>query len=238
MADMLREWEAPSMAHPFGLGENGGDLLRLCGEALYNSLKIAITVSAMGLLVGVLLSSLVFFVGGLRADRRYFYLLNFLESFPALILYLAIGLYVRQSFWAFAVLLTSLGWVHYARYTRNFIREFYNRDFVLAAQALGYKPLQILRRQLLPHFGERYAILFVSGCRYVILAESLLSFLGFGLSAGHSQSLGTLLHLGQRVMFRHPHGVWAPALTLAFLLFLLNALFARFQTVFLSARSG
>lgn len=224
------EWQLPSSENIFGVGENGLNLFRAGIEASFQSIILALSVSSLSLFIGTILSGIMYLLGG-KSEQKFGVILNFLDSFPVLIIYLTLGLFVSNSFWGFVVILSGFSWVHYSRFVRSFLMELRHRDFVTAAKAMGLKPSRILFKHLLPQFIERFPVMFLVGCRSVVLTESFLSFLGFGMASGDRISLGSLIFTGQRAIFRAPHAVLVPALLLALLLLILQSLVARFQTL-------
>jgi ABC-type dipeptide/oligopeptide/nickel transport system permease subunit len=225
---LVREWEQPTWSFPFGLGENGINLFRMGFMAMIKSFITAFSVCALSLIIGLIVSAIAYF-NAKKFNSILFHLLNFLEAFPALLIYCVLCVFLNDGFFSFILILTSMSWISFARYGRSFFIEHQRAEFILAAQNLGLSSQRIFLKHLLPQVSERFLILCLSCCRHVILAESLLAFLGLGTQRNGIYSLGSMLHSGQRVLFRAPHGVVAPTFFLALLLILLNIIFDRIQ---------
>ncbi|MBP7843765.1 MAG: ABC transporter permease [Proteobacteria bacterium] len=226
----IPEWQPPSSEYILGVGENGLNLFRAVIEASFQSIILAVCVSFLSIFIGTILSGIMFLLGG-RSEKVFGDILNFLDSFPVLIVYLTLGLIVSNNLWGLVLVLSCFSWVHYSRFVRSFLIELRHRDFVTAAKAMGLKPSRIFFKHLLPQFIERFPVMFLVGCRSVVLTESVLSFLGFGMATGDRISLGSLIFTGQRAIFKAPHAVLVPAVSLALLLLILQSLVARFQTL-------
>ncbi len=102
---------------------------------------------------------------------------------------------------AFLVMVASLsavGWAAPTRMIQNRLRSLESQEFVAAAFALGAGRTRILLRHLLPFAREYVFAIFLLRVPATILAESTVSFLGFGMPPDQP-SLGT--YLGQSYRF-------------------------------------
>jgi peptide/nickel transport system permease protein len=123
---------------------------------------------------------------------------------------------------AFLVVVLSLvlvGWAAPTRQIQNRLRSLEGQDFVLAARALGASRWRILTRHLLPFAWDYVLAIFLLRVPATILAESTVSFLGFGLPARQA-SLGTYVGLHYAALLRGAWGVLLPALALLLLVVL------------------
>ena len=88
--------------------------------------------------------------------------------------------------------LAAVGWAAPARQIQNRLRSLEAQEFVLAAQAVGASRGRILVRHLLPFAREYVVAIFLLRVPAIILTESTVSFLGFGLPV-NEPSLGAFL---------------------------------------------
>jgi oligopeptide transport system permease protein len=79
------------------------------------------------------------------------------------------------------VSLTAVGWAAPTRQIQNRLRSLESQEFVLAAEAVGASRWRIVRRHLLPFAREFVLAIFLLRIPAIILTESTVSFLGFGL---------------------------------------------------------
>jgi peptide/nickel transport system permease protein len=77
--------------------------------------------------------------------------------------------------------LTAIGWAAPTRQLQNRLRSLARQEFVQAAEALGASRLRIVIRHLLPFAWDYLLALFLLRVPSIILTESTVSFLGFGL---------------------------------------------------------
>lgn len=201
--DLAHQFEPPSDAHPLGTGDNGVDLLNALLHGARLAGVVGLSVVGASLLLGTALGTLAGYRGGLT-DHVVTGIADLVQSFPAIVLNIAIlALVARAGLGHLVLALVANGWVLYARIARAEALSLRNREFVLAARALGYSEARILFRHLVPNLSGPLIIQATGGMGAVILAESTLSFLGLG--PGAEVSWGALLDQGSAVLLRFPH---------------------------------
>ena len=126
----------------------------------------------------------------------------------------------------FALIFLAIGaveWLDMARVVRGQTLSLKNREFVLAAEALGVSPAAILIRHIAPNLIGVVAAFLALLTPRVILLESFLSFLGLGVQEPLT-SLGVLVADGARHIEDAPWLLIFPAALLTALLYALNFL--------------
>ncbi len=175
-----RAFQPPSRQHVLGTDEVGRDLFT---RILYGgrvSLTVAFLTSMISLLVGVPLGILA----GLLRDVREAVIMRIIDallSFPTLVLALAVVSIFPSNIITIAIALSIPIIPRFARLIRGevlFVRE---ETFVEAAGALGASDTYIVFRVLLPNVAASTLVGFSLFFSLAILAESQLSFLGFGI---------------------------------------------------------
>jgi peptide/nickel transport system permease protein len=104
-----------------------------------------------------------------------------LLAFPPLILALAVTAYLGQSLLHLTLILGFLGIPAFTRVARAATLALAQREFVLAARALGATHSRILLRELLPNVALPLLAFFLVGVAVTIVVEGALSFLGLGV---------------------------------------------------------
>jgi peptide/nickel transport system permease protein len=107
--------------------------------------------------------------------------------------------------------LALTGWVGYARLARAQVLALREREFVLAARALGASTPRIFLRHLVPNIAGPIIVQATFGLPGVILAEVALSFLGLGVPPG-TPSWGALLEAGAQYLLVAPHLALVPGI--------------------------
>jgi peptide/nickel transport system permease protein len=117
-------------------------------------------------------------------------------SIPRLILLLTVvAMFPRATVGLIVAVLGFTGWMGVSRLVRGQVLAVREREYVLAAQALGYRPLRILTRHILPNVMTPVIVAATLGIGNAILAEAALSYLGFGIQPP-TPSWGTIIQSG------------------------------------------
>ena len=143
-------WAPPSAAHPLGTDDVGRDLLArlLCGGRV--SLLIGLCSAALSALVGIPLGLLA----GYRRGAWEFCLMRLadvFQSFPSIVLVLCLVSLVGPSALNLVLVLGLLGWTGIARLVYGNTLSVREKEYVLAARALGGRTGRILRSNVLPN---------------------------------------------------------------------------------------
>ncbi|MEO8393398.1 MAG: ABC transporter permease [Chloroflexota bacterium] len=144
------------------------------------SLAIAYLSSVMIVLIGVTLGLLAGYYGG-WVDDLIAWVINTLSSIPPLFLFLVIAALWQPSVEWLIVILALTGWIGTSRLVRGEVLTLKERDYVLAAQALGASTSRLLLQHIFPNL---MSIVIVTGtiiAGNLILVESGLSYLGVGV---------------------------------------------------------
>ena len=215
--------EAPSFQHPFGLDEEGRDLLRL---VLYGT-RLSISVSFLT----VLISAVFGLAFGLAAgywgrgwEKVFVFVTDVIMAFPSILLAIALAAFYREGgLFSMVLILSVSGWVSYARIARGQVMSLREKEYVLAAEGYGAGFFRIGWRHLLPNLLAPLLVNATFGMAGVILAESTLSFLGLGIRSD-LPSWGRLLDQGIQYLLVAPHLVIFPGLAIALLILGFNFL--------------
>ena len=221
--DILARLQGPSGAHWFGTDDLGRDIL---SRIVWGS-RVSITVSFGAVAVGVGLGTLVglcagYFQGAFDLVSQR--LVDFIMSMPALIILLVV---VSVAGRGLPTLIIALGIVQSAlatRLARATTMQLSAQQFVEAARVLGCSSRRILFRHILPGLFPPMMVIVSLGMGVAILAESSLSFLGYGV-VPPTPSWGGMLSGSSRVyMFNNPWMSLWPGLAIASVVFAFNML--------------
>jgi peptide/nickel transport system permease protein len=141
-------------------------------------------------------------------------IIDIILAFPGLLLALYLASVMPPSIFSLVFALSATGWVAYARLTRARVHEIKNREFVLAAIALGAREMRVIMRHVLPNVMGPIIVQASYGISVIILAEAGLTFLGLGLPIG-TPSWGALLDQGVANLFTAPYLAILPGLAIA-----------------------
>ena len=168
--------------HILGTDHLGRDqLIRL----LYGgrvSLAIAYSASVMTILIGVTLGLISGYYGG-RVDDLITWTVTTLSSVPALFLLLIAAAIWTPTAELLIIILALLGWVGTCRLVRGEVLALKEREYILAARAVGVSNSRVLISHILPNVLPIVIITMTIIAGNLILVESGLSFLGVGVQA-------------------------------------------------------
>ena len=194
--ELLATFQPPSAEHWLGTDALGRDQL---SRLLYGG-RISLAIGVAGTIFTTILGISIGMIAGYfgrRVDDVVMWVINTLGSIPGLFLLLVVGALFNLSPGALAILFALLGWPFISRLVRSTVFSIKEREFMIAAQALGSSDLAIMWRHLLPNVFPIVIIATARSVGNLILAESALSFLGFGVQPPTS-TWGTMLTKGQQ----------------------------------------
>lgn len=163
------------------------------------SLFIGLTAVVMAMTLGVLAGAAAA-LGGRWVDTVIMRTVDGLLSFPWIFLLIALVAVMPPSTLTLVALLGGTAWMGVSRLARGEIKSLAEREFVIAARALGAHPVAILWQHLLPNAMTPLAVEATLRVGRLILVEASLSFLGFGVQAPQA-SWGTMIADGRSQMF-------------------------------------
>ncbi len=174
-------------AHSLGTDENGRDLLSRLMFGARISLTVGVAAVVMELCIGTLLGALSGYFGG-WVDYSIMRVTDVFLSIPLLPLLLTLtGIVAASSskaslgFGVIVVIIGALSWPGVARLVRASYLSLREREYTEAARAIGNGDARIMLRHLLPNAVAPIIVQATLDVANVIVLESTLSFLGFGI---------------------------------------------------------
>lgn len=220
--DLLGSTRPPSAAHWLGTDVLGRDVLSRMIWGTRVSLAVGIVVVGLEILIGAGLGLTAGYRGGvfdlvaLRAADVTF-------AFPPLLFAILIVALLGPSLLNILLALVVVGWPELTRLVRGEVLGLKQLEFVEAAHALGAPAVCVLTRHLVPNLVG--TILVQSSLRVgqVVVAESVLSFLGIGLQPP-TPSWGSMINEGLEYLRTAPHLTLFPGAGLVLIVLAFNFL--------------
>jgi peptide/nickel transport system permease protein len=177
------------------------------------SLFIGITAMIVSLTLGVTLGMSAGYFRG-RLDDLIVWLVSTLNSIPTIYLLLIIGLLWKLDPVSLALFIGVLGWTGACNLSRGQTFALREREYVLAARALGASHGRIMFRHIFPNILPLMIIIAMVDVGGVILAESAISFIGFGIQPP-VPSWGNMLTNATTFLSKAPHLIYGPGIAIA-----------------------
>ncbi len=189
-----KPFEPPSPAHWLGTNDIGQDIL---SELIFGA-RVSLLIGVLSALIAIGIGTTVGLLAGFyrgALDALLMRLVDVMLIIPVFPLMVLLAAYLGQSLWNLVVVIGILGWARPARIIRSQVLSLTERDYVLAARAIGARNARIVWRHVLPGVLSLALAQFVLAASSAILTEAGLSFLGLGDPT--QKSWGSMLYYAQ-----------------------------------------
>jgi peptide/nickel transport system permease protein len=216
-----------------GTDEQGRDIL---STMLYGS-RLSLTIGFLAVGVQLILGIVIGLSAGYFGGRIDSFLMRFADiqlSFSTMMVAIIVSAIFKASFggeffsqYAVVMLVVIIGiaeWPQYARTIRASVLAEKKKEYVEAAQVMGFKAPRIMFRHILPNCLSPILVISTVQIANAIMSEAALSFLGLGLPVDQP-SLGALISIGFNYIFSGAWWITAfPGLVLVLLVLVINLL--------------
>ncbi len=185
----------PTIDHPLGTDDLGRDVLSRMIWGARISLAVGFVAVGIATLIGIFFGAIAGYYGG-WIERIIMRFIDIMLTIPTFFLILAVIAFVEPSIWNIMIVIGLTGWMGVARLVRAEFLSVKERDYVVAARALGASDLRIIFRHILVNSMAPVLVSAVLGVAGAVLVESALSFLGIGVQPP-TPSWGNILTLGK-----------------------------------------
>ncbi|WP_299563629.1 ABC transporter permease [uncultured Mycolicibacterium sp.] len=183
--------QPPSARHWFGTNALGQDLLAQTLRGMQKSLLIGLCVAVISTVIAATVGAVAGYFGGWR-DRALMWLVDLLLVVPSFLLIAIVTPRTRGNIVWLIVLLAAFSWMISSRIVRGLTMSLREREFVVAARYMGVSDARIITRHIIPNVASILIIDTTLNVGVAVIAETGLSFLGFGVQRP-DVSLGTLI---------------------------------------------
>ncbi len=216
--------EGPSLEHFFGTDNLGRDNWSRVLQGLLISLQVGLGVQGVVVVIGLLVGGTAALSGRL-GDNILMRITDLAYAFPDLLFIILIRAVLFGRDWPIVgnerllviLAISFVGWTTVARLVRGQMLSLAERDYVIAARAMGATQRRIVFQHMLPNTLGPVIVAITFGIPIAIFAEAVLAFIGFGLSPP-TASLGTLVESGYRFIIETEWMLIPPAVVIALLM--------------------
>ena len=214
----INRLKPPSERFWFGTDNLGRDVLSRCIYGARISVVIGFSAAGLATAISVILGVISGYFGG-KLDMILQRFVDAWMSFPELIvLIVVVSVLGPGEGQIVAVLGMALG-IAGSRIVRGAVLSVRENMYVHAARSIGAKTGRVLWRHVLPNIAAPVIVLFTNRVGAAILAESALSFLGYGVPPPTPTWGGMLSGSGRAFMYQAPWLALAPGLCLTVVVF-------------------
>ena len=199
----------PSWSHPFGADQLGRDYFSRTLYGIGTSARTALLVGFLASLIGTIVGALAGYYGG-WIDNLLMRVTDLFLALPFLVILIVgsrVPFIADRGALGIVVILSLFFWMPLARIVRGVFLSMKEKEFVEAARSVGASNPRIIFGQMLPNALGPIIVNATLGIAGAILAESALSFLGFGVQP-------PLPTWGNLLLEAQPFALTSPYLTL------------------------
>lgn len=215
----------PSLKHPFGTSEGQYDIYYGVIWGTRTAFQVGLIITGCTAVIGLLVGSIAGFYGG-WLDEILMRVVEIFIAFPFLMAAITMAAVLQskigRGLTVSMIALIAFGWTTYARLIRGDILSVKQRDYVLAARAIGVRDLRIIVRHVLPNAIYPTLVVASMDVGTYVISFAGLSFLGLGAEVGYAD-WGQLISFARNwipTLSRHWYIVVYPGV--AILLFVLS----------------
>jgi len=187
--------DPPSLEHLCGTDDLGRDVFSRMVYGARISLTVGFVAIGIATIIGLLIGAVAGYFGG-WIDDILMRLVDLMLTIPTFFLILAVIAFLEPNIYNIMTVIGLTGWMSVARLVRAEFLGLKERDFVMAAKAIGVSDMAIIWRHIMPNAMAPVLVSATLGVAGAILTESALSFLGIGVQPP-TPSWGNILTLGK-----------------------------------------
>jgi peptide/nickel transport system permease protein len=201
--------QPPTTDHWFGTNSLGQDLLAQTLRGMQKSMLIGVCVAFISTTIAATVGTIAGYFGGWR-DRALMWIVDLMLVVPSFLLIAIVVQRTKGNIFWLIVLLAAFSWMISSRIVRGMTMSLRDREFVAAARYMGVSNRRVILRHIVPNVASIIIIDTALNVGLAVLAETGLSFLGFGVQPP-DVSLGTLIADGTKSVTTFPWVFLFPA---------------------------
>lgn len=200
--------EGGDLAHPLGTDSLGRDILSRLVHGASVALYVAVAATTLTAIIGIVLGITAGYFRG-KVDDLLMRIVDIWMSFPPIILAIVLISVLGVDLNNVVLAVALVDWTRFTRVLRSEVLSIREKDFVTAAQTIGFSPNYIMWREIFPNILPTFIIIAALEMGIAISVEVLLSFVGLGVRPT-TPSWGTMLADGLNYFRTNPYGVIFP----------------------------
>ncbi|MGS2777866.1 oligopeptide ABC transporter permease [Robertmurraya sp. GLU-23] len=171
----------PSAEHFFGTDKSGRDVFARTLHGGQTSLLLAFSITISVISIGAIVGATAGFFGG-WVDNALMRFTDFMMNFPFLLFVIVLkSIFLESSTATLIFVISVLSWTGTARLVRSKVMAEKENEYILSAISIGCSPFKTITKHLLPNVMSTIIVQATLTLAVMIVAETGLSFLGFGV---------------------------------------------------------
>lgn len=208
--DPTNRFTEPGGDHLLGTDGAGRDVWTLLLYGARTSLLIGFTATIGIVIIATVIGSVSGYYGGV-VDAVLMRFTDFMMNFPFLVFVIVLASIFRDSgVFALILVLMVLSWTGAARVVRSKTMSEKENEYVLAAISIGGTPFKVIRKHMLPNVMTTIIVQATLLLAVMIVAETALSFLGFGVPQGTPSWGNMMSEASNPNVIRNYWWIWMP----------------------------
>lgn len=192
-----KPFQPPSVAHWMGTDDLGRDVLSRFVYGARVSMTVGFLAALVSIVLGVIIGAVSGYFGG-WIDQVLMRSAEFFHVVPRLFLALVLVAFFGSSYVIIILVIGILSWTSVARLARAEYLSLREREFVVAARAIGLSRSKIIFGEILPNAAPPLIVICTLQFSLAILLEASLSFIGLGDPTW--PSWGQMLNSAQQII--------------------------------------
>ena len=221
-SNVAEKMQGISSTHILGTDDIGRDTFT---RTLYGgriSLLVGFAAMCVAVIVGTLFGTISGYMGG-AVDAFMMRIVDVFMSVPSLLFLIGVYAFMPRNLVTLVGMLAFFSWTKVARVVRAQTLTLKERDFVIAAKALGVSQRTIIRKHIIPNLMPQIIVSASLSIANAILDESTLSFLGYGVQIPMAY-WGSRLQTAQKFILHNPIMAVAPGVMILVTVLCFNVL--------------
>ncbi|MCE7792496.1 ABC transporter permease [Salipaludibacillus sp. CUR1] len=221
--DIINRNSPPGGDYLLGTDNAGRDVWTSLLYGARTSLTIGFVCMFAVVTIATVIGSISGFYGG-WVDAVLMRFTDFMMNFPFLVFVIVLASIFREAgIWALIVVLSVLSWTGAARVVRSKTMSEKENEYVMAAISIGGTPFKVIRKHVLPNVMTTIIVQATLLLAVMIVAETALSFLGFGVPSGTPSWGNMMQEARQPHVIRNAWWIWVPpGLAITFTILAIN----------------
>ncbi len=215
----------PNMEHYLGTDQIGRSVAARMVTGARISLAVGFAATAITMIIGIIVGMCAGYFGG-KTDMLLMRIVEIIICFPTFLLLLILMAIMmdynfKQSILIVILVIGLTGWTGLSRLVRGEVLKQRGMQYIQSCKVLAIPTWRIMLYHLFPNITAPIFVYFIFGVAGAILAESGLSFLGFGIQIP-TASWGELLRQAFNDPFNYWHLMVAPGIMILFTVLCFN----------------